>query len=149
MNNKTWDSTVGDGGEYIETPEKMNDLLINKNPCDNCTLHSPCTGSCSKWNVWYRDVLEKLWQYEIAEQEGKLMILPCKIGSTVYIIKDNCDYPDDCYQSKLCDKCKYRNIYIEEDTFLLKDIIDNLDDFGKTIFLKKEEAERILMEGSL
>lgn len=23
MNSKTWDSTIGDGGEYIETPERM------------------------------------------------------------------------------------------------------------------------------
>ena len=127
----------------------MSDLSIDKNPCKNCTLYHPCTGPCQKWDEWYDNAMTKLTQYEIAHQEEKLMILPCKIGSTVYIIKDNCDYPDDCYQSKLCDKCKYRNIYIEEDTFLLKDIIDNLDDFGKTIFLKKEEAERILMEGNL
>lgn len=27
MSNRTWDSTIGDGGEYIETPEKMNDFF--------------------------------------------------------------------------------------------------------------------------
>ena len=27
MGNRTWDSTIGDGGEYIETPKKMNDFF--------------------------------------------------------------------------------------------------------------------------
>ena len=30
MSNRTWDSTIGDGGEYIETPEIMNDFLMRQ-----------------------------------------------------------------------------------------------------------------------
>lgn len=32
----------------------------------------------------YQDIIDKLAEYEMAEQEGRLKILPCKVGDTVY-----------------------------------------------------------------
>jgi hypothetical protein len=39
---------------------------------------------------------ERLAQYEDAEQEGRLAVLPCKVGDTVYAIADCADILKDC-----------------------------------------------------
>ena len=92
----------------------------------------------------YESIYEKLRSYETAEEEGKLVILPCKPGDTVYIIRDDCDFPYDCYQSRTCKKCEYRNLYVDEEVFRLVDIVTNLKLFGITIFFTREEAEKAL-----
>lgn len=88
--------------------------------------------------------IDKLAEYETAEEEGRLVILPCKPGDTVYIIRDDCDFPYDCYQSRTCKKCEYRNLYVDEEVFRLVDIVTNLKLFGITIFLTPEKAEKAL-----
>ena len=48
--------------------------------CGEINGGSSCKdGYCSQRKVW-----ERLKQYEDAEAEGRLTILPCKIGDTVY-----------------------------------------------------------------
>lgn len=64
----------------------MTERLSDKNPCNDCKLYSPCTGPCGKWHEWNRNVLQKLAEYETAEEEGRLVVLPCKVGDTVYEI---------------------------------------------------------------
>ena len=55
----------------------------------------------------------KLAAYEDAEEQGRLVVLPCKVGDTVYIP------------------------YVEERGFSIRDYLD----IGKTVFLTREEAE--------
>lgn len=38
-------------------------------------------GRCSQRKVW-----ERLKQYEDAEEQGRMLVLPCKVGDTVYSI---------------------------------------------------------------
>ncbi len=74
---------------------------------------------------------EKLCEYEDLEEQGRLVKYPCKIGDTVYKV------------DKVSEKIKQHKVIgfgIEQVAF------DNykycfLDHFGKTVFLKKEEAE--------
>lgn len=110
----------------------MTERLIDKNPCNDCKLYSPCTGPCGKWHEWNRNVLQKLAEYETAEEEGRLVVLPCKVGTRVYEI----------YQF-----CGYGAWEIEEHKIKLED----LDKIGKTVFPTREEAEKALkkMEGKL
>jgi len=68
---------------------------------------------------------EKLCEYEDLEEQGRLVKLPCKVGDTVY----------------KADK-QYKVIHFETDRV----DFDNYDScflsqFGKTVFLTKEEAE--------
>ena len=72
-------------------------------------------------------VMEKLYKYETAEEEGRLMVLPCKVGTRVYEI----------YQFCGCGAWE-----IEEHKIKLED----LDKIGKTVFLTEEEAEKALKE---
>ena len=74
-----------------------------------------------------------------AKQEGRVIVPPCKVGQTVY--EFGCDDPFD-------DELK---LYVVSSTvsgiaiFTTEDI-HNMNCFGKTVFLIKEEAEKALKE---
>ena len=84
-------------------------------------------------------VYKKLKAYEDADEQGLLLRLPCKVGSTVYRIEElwDCKYGYDCPFEDAYDinKC-------EDDEF----DISMLDKVGKTVFLAKSEAETELKE---
>ena len=66
-----------------------------------------------------------------ADKDGRVVVLPCKVGDTVWRIKRTFEtYPD---RSKP---------YIDPDGFLLQDVFN----IGKTVFLTREEAEKTLQE---
>ena len=94
----------------------------------------------AKPDVTIKEVIDKLSNYEDLEEDGKLIELPCKTGDTVYVMNDDCECPGDCYQSQTCKSCEYRNLYIDEEVATLSFIIDNIDNFGKTVFLTEKEA---------
>lgn len=146
----------------------MTERLIDKNPCNDCKLYSPCTGPCGKWHEWNRNVLQKLAEYETAEEEGRLVVLPSNQvlesqGDIVYYIYDyeiieceNCGisiWPDGkawIYLSADEDIFPYREPIAEFDTDptdWCKKTTDVLAlEWGKTVFLTREEAEKELRE---
>lgn len=64
-----------------------------------------------------------------ADKDGRVVVLPCKVGDTIWRLKRTFEtYPD---RSKP---------YVEPDAFLLQDVWDA----GKTVFLTREEAEKAL-----
>lgn len=108
---------------------------------DQCLKIEPCemnTHHC-------RMILEKLADYEEAEEQRLLVRLPCKVGDMVYVPTRN-------FISEL------RIVMISvdmHDTYfrwmLNSGIYPNLDGFsgnklGKTVFLTREEAEKKLEE---
>jgi len=93
-----------------------------------------------------------------AEREGRLVILPCKVGDTVYVaVKDcYCEYEGDMNDCSCCDyvimpcddifrydedewQCGFKP-HIREDVFC----VSMYEAIGKTIFLTREEAEAAL-----
>ena len=88
------------------------------------------------------DVLEKLTEYEDLEEQGRLVKLPCKIGTEVYDIT----WWDDVEEKVVVKgKAYYRTVRKHKITkfpFTYSDI----NDFGKTVFLTKAEAEQKLKE---
>ena len=90
----------------------------------------------------YVTASEKLCEYEDAEEQGLLLRLPCKVGTTVY----NITWWDDVTEKvKVGGKTFYRTVHkhkVSKSTFSLLDIYD----FGKTVFLTKAEAEQKLKE---
>lgn len=90
-----------------------------------------------KWldrNKW---IAKKCDEWARAEEQGRLVILPCKVGDTVYTTT----WWDD-VQEKVVVKGKtyYRTVHnhkVTKSTFSYSDI----NDFGKTVFLTKPEAE--------
>ena len=98
---------------------------------------------CGENSYTYKGLLlEALGKYEDAEEQGLLLRLPCKVGTTVY----NTTWWDDVTEKvKVGGKTFYRTVHkhkVSKSTFSLLDIYD----FGKTVFLTKEEAENKLKE---
>ena len=104
------------------------DGLGASSKCDNCEIMT--------------SICEKLGKYEDLEEQGRLVKLPCKIGTEVYDITwwDN-------VQEKVVVKGKayYRTVHKHKITKLPFTYSD-IDDFGKTVFLTKSEAEQKLKE---
>ena len=104
------------------------DGLGASSKCDNCEIMT--------------SICEKLGKYDDLEEQSRLVKLPCKIGTEVYDITwwDN-------VQEKVVIKGKsyYRTVYKHKVT-KLPFTCSNIDDFGKTVFLTKSEAEQKLKE---
>jgi DNA-directed RNA polymerase subunit RPC12/RpoP len=109
---------------------------------------------CGKEHEQLAGWLEELKEYKQLEEQGFLLKLPCKVGTTVYVIAtiyecDN-DYMDcimefpDVYQCERGFKCEYEHekLVVRPKSFDFK----MLDNFNKTVFLTKEEAEKELKE---
>lgn len=96
----------------------------------------------------YEAIYEKLRKYENAEEEGRLVVLPCKIGDIIF-----CLCRIGIHQFKVLsieiyeygailellyagnvENCRFWRIYMES------------DDFGKKLFTTREEAEKALKE---
>ena len=95
------------------------------------------------------EVIEKLAHYEDLEEAGRLVGLPCAVGSEVYAIEPPCDRVIPCnilkeFYVKRCldSECGYYVGMTHFDIAMLKD-------FGKTVFLTRREAEAALKGGDL
>ena len=65
----------------------MTERLSNKNPRNACKVDRQIGNQnrwececdrCSKPNEWKNECIKKLAEYETAEEEGRLVVLPCK-----------------------------------------------------------------------
>lgn len=100
------------------------------------------------------EFLKELKQYRDAEEQGLLLRLPCKVGDAVYsycscfgileyevdsivMTEDEIIYQCSAYSEPIGD-CPSE---------CLDEIEVDISDFGKTVFLTKEEAEQALKEG--
>lgn len=73
-------------------------------------------------------ICEDCWNHAQAKAEGRLVVLPCKPETKVYRVW----------------KVDGREPVIDEYYAGLRFMVDNLDNFGKTVFLTREEAEKAL-----
>lgn len=122
----------------VDLLEKHCLLQIHKTECTNYDNVEKCS--------------ECLADYLI---ENGVILPPCKVGDTVYVrnrankpqamkfdsvdLRCTCEHDDECMCGSLCnDKghniCQYR-------------FKNDFSDFGKTVFLTKEEAQKVLDEG--
>ena len=83
----------------------------------------------------YESIYEKLRSYETAEEEGRLVVLPCKIGVSVFKILHTLNYRE------IGDKAE-KDYFIEKTPFEY----GMIDEFNETVFITKEEAEKALKE---
>lgn len=80
--------------------------------------------------------LEKLAEYEDLEEQGKLLKLPCNIGDFVFFINK--------YELIELYKIVSFNVDIDGVYCASSRRFCRIDDFGKTVFLTREEAEAAL-----
>ena len=104
-----------------------------------------CTDNCP----WEEAAWSRLAAYEDAEEEGRLVVLPCKVGDVVSVARSMVD-PIFLLTGKvtsfiISSDGTYGVAAAEYDQ--RRPEIWDIQKFGKTIFLTREEAEAALKEG--
>lgn len=101
-------------------------VSIDKNEdCPSCSICWKCNISPRECK-YISDALKKLADYEDLEEQGRLIKLPCKVGDTVYFIKDS------------------ETIVEREADMIFIGVF--WEEFGKKWFPTKEEAKSKLKE---
>lgn len=140
----------------------MKKRLSNKNPCINCKADRQIGNPnrwececdrCDKPNDWKNECVKKLAEYETAEEEGRLVVLPCNPWDKVYalFIVDVIDKKPiyKIFQAKVTKITidRFRTIFSFETLDENKYKSDlTMESFGETVFLTREEAEKALKE---
>lgn len=127
----------------------------NDYPCKTCPVElqkdeSTCIGVLFKHCI---DQIERdqkelaaLRELAVADQEGHVIVLPCKVGHRVFALLDT---------DKHISECEVKQIGLGDETGFVglepigargREYGVSLKGFGKTVFLMREEAEKALAE---
>ena len=143
--------------EYIATVAREHGCseITNTDVLDGACLECDCPiAVLNVAAIQAAELRARLEQYEDAEAEGRLVMLPCKIGDTVHQILRTKDGRRYIRLAKvgalhLGDTNRNRRFRKENNYIVLK--VDdmfcahvNTKEIGKTVFLTKEEAEQAL-----
>ena len=130
------------------------------NSIDFCQMHCDFgrAGGCffeDKSHCYDNNIYNRLREYEIAEEQGLLLRLPCKVGDTVW-----CIFEGKVYKGK-AERFAYWHDTIDGD-YVNIDVTYNIIDpfytdgrlmrrcdpkrYGNRVFLTKEEAEKALKQ---
>ena len=129
-----------DGDYFYPKCFKKCDGLGASRKCDNCEITT--------------SICEKLGKYEDLEEQGRLVILPCKVGDTVW---DNdfgrpCAYTITAFSFGECEEYICEPVTTKEVVFYYANSSGSItgsfaeSEIGKTVFLTKSEAEAKLKE---
>ena len=137
----------------------MTERLIDKNPCKTCQRSFCLDYGCEERANYEYACMKKLAKYETAEEEGRLVVLPCKNWLDIVFGEQELFYGIDMdYIEKPIREITVHNEerftwYDGWKTLVLKGVDENgLDwefapeEIGKTVFLTYEEAEKALEE---
>lgn len=126
----------------------MTERLTEIYPCNKCNVEF-CSRQCYSMTRWAEKAKEKLAEYETAEEEGRLVVLPCKVGDIIFCIVR----PGIIRQFKVLSIEIYEYGAILEllyagdiEKYRFWRIYMSSDGFGKKLFLTSEEAEEALKE---
>lgn len=100
-------------------------------------------------------IYNKLREYENAEQEDRLVVLPCKVGDTVYVFytgRRNCKWPCNMKKGQIYEVTvsgmrlhdwsdDWSALLFFDTKEMTGDYEFSFDEFGKTIFQTRAEAE--------
>ena len=125
--------------------ERLTEKVINK--VNGEILGYRIKGVYAEYSNNKLKALQKLGELETAEEEGRLVILPkCNIGDTVYI---PIDFQNKIYTGEIegFEYAKMRNTWVAKiRTDDGETCYEAFEDFGKTVFFSREEAEKALDE---
>ena len=83
-----------------------------------------------------------------ADKEGRLVVLPCKVGDTIYFARANpiLQYKVTGYEMGEASISQVRSKHVDKETGLTFNFTFRPGSIGKTVFLTREEAEKALQE---
>ena len=117
--------------------ERLTEKISEYIQCNNneCRL-SYCDRECEH----YKRMINKLAEYEDAEEQGLLLRFPCKVGDTIYCFGCGGEIIEGACKAIQIDE-RYKMAFIEGKDFCFWKMFEK---FSKTVFLTKEEAEKAL-----
>lgn len=135
---------------------KIKDCPFETAVCERLAAYED-TGLSPEKVSWMKEVVEAAFDNDtsrierahnlhVADKEGRVVVLPCKVGDTVFARLDN--------KSKYVCECKVKQIVVGNIGFVTfapigapeREYDVSLRGFGKTVFLTREEAEKALAE---
>jgi hypothetical protein len=102
--------------------------------CIGCEFVNDCSSPCDD----YFKAVDKFAEYEIAEAQGLLIKLPCKVGDVVFTI---CKITGANYYYVTDIRCDRQHGWY---ALLGFNTLYRLSEFGKTVFITREAAEEAL-----
>ena len=135
----------------------MTERLSDKNPCTNRKADRQIGNpnrweyecdSCDKPIDWKNDCVKKLAEYETAEKEGRLVVLPCKVGDALFCFSRGKTYPFKVCCIRIYEERAEIELWYAGDEENLKfwHITIAEQDVGYNFFFTKEEADKALKE---
>lgn len=87
---------------------------------------------------------ERLRKFAEADKDGRLAVLPCKVGQRVFALLDTDKHISECEVKQIGMGNKIGFIGLEPIGARGREYGVSLNGFGKTVFLTREEAEKAL-----
>lgn len=127
----------------------------NDYPCKTCPVElqkdeSTCIGVLFKHCI---DQIERdqkelaaLRELAVADQEGHVIVLPCKVGHRVFALLDTDKHISECEVKQIGLGDEIGFVGLEPIGARGREYGVSLKGFGKTVFLMREEAEKALAE---
>ena len=112
------------------------DRLTDRDDLNQAVVHPQYCGDDISWEDYIGLLIDRLAAYEDAEQEGRVVMLPCKVGNTVYSTSEN-----ECKESEImCFSIEEEGVYpvLEYDL--------TCHTVGIDVSLTREEAQTALKE---
>ena len=88
--------------------------------------------------------INRLRKLAEADKDGRLVVLPCKVGQRVFALLDTDKHISECEVKQIGMGNKIGFIGLEPIGFRGREYGVALNGFGKTVFLTREEAEKAL-----
>lgn len=109
-------------------------------------LHQWAGESPDKMSIFSVSV-SKIMELTKAEKQERILMLPCKVGDTLYDIYEAVNNQG--FEDGVIKELKVSEIHINLDKrnrpwLIISNYMFAFEDFGKTVFLSKEEAEEAL-----
>lgn len=140
------------------TGENLKDWISGRDAV-GCPYHQKTYGTCYEDGelYWLKDVtelLEELKSYKDLEEQGLLVRLPANKNKEIYIISSRWTVCSECgsrFDEYSCIGCEYKcdskkEHYVRPTYLSSINVSTYANQFGKTIFLTREEAEKKLEE---
>ncbi len=92
--------------------------------------------------------VERLRELYKADKDGRVVVLPCKVGDTIYFARANpiLQYKVTGYEMREASISQVRSKHVDKETGLTFNFTFRPGSIGKTVFLTREEAEKALQE---
>ena len=139
---------------------KINDCPFETAVCDRLAAYED-TGLSPEKVSWMKEVVEAAFDNDtsrierahnlhVADKEGRVVVLPCKVGDTIYAIVQV--FASDGVYHKITEKKitgiggnTMNKVWMVNRENMLEDRFSP-SEFGRTVFLTREEAEKALAE---